>query len=223
MHRSIGRPFSSANRCVSRALQARRLLATSSTAAAAPSKSVEFQSSCAKSAKPAYSAQFLKAIPKSDLHVHLDGSLRVDRFDQQIFSALALTNILTLFVRCTGSLLDIARIEKIPLPALPSHPNVPLSHWTPEMLRADVFKERYQSLVDYLRGFRYTTGVMTSYAALKRAGYEFALDSIADNVFYVGTACQLTSFRACPGSMPFLRVCVQRCASLLSCTPLFQA
>jgi adenosine deaminase len=94
--------------------------------------------------------EFIRAIPKTDLHVHLDGSLRLD------------------------TLVDLARTRKVELPS-----------YTEEGLRELVFKERYQSLVEYLQGFRYTVAVLQDPEALERTAYELALDNQAEGVRYL--------------------------------------
>ena len=71
--------------------------------------------------------EFVSALPKTDLHVHLDGSLRIP------------------------TLIDLAREHRVELPS-----------YTEAGLRETVYKERYDSLGDYLKGFRYTVGVMQS-------------------------------------------------------------
>ena len=70
--------------------------------------------------------EFIRAVPKSDLHVHLDGSLRA------------------------SSLIEMAKEQKLELPSM-----------TEEGLYDLVFKERYQSLNEYLEGFQYTTAAVS--------------------------------------------------------------
>ncbi len=93
---------------------------------------------------------FLSQLPKTDLHVHLDGSLRL------------------------GTLIDLAREANIELPSM-----------TEGGLRETVFKDRYESLADYLRGFQYTCGVMQTAEALERTAYELAEDNQAEGVRYL--------------------------------------
>jgi adenosine deaminase len=71
--------------------------------------------------------EFVRALPKCDLHLHLDGSLRL------------------------GTLVELARQYGVELPAD-----------TESGLKSTVFKEQYESLGDYLRGFAYTTAVLQS-------------------------------------------------------------
>lgn len=93
---------------------------------------------------------FVRSLPKTDLHVHLDGSIRI------------------------STLIELAKEYNIELPS-----------YTEEGLRELVFKDRYESLGEYLRGFAYTVGVMQSELALERCGYEFAQDNINEGVRYV--------------------------------------
>lgn len=94
--------------------------------------------------------KFVRALPKTDLHVHLDGSIRIP------------------------TLIDLAKEYAV---ELPSH--------TEGGLRELVFKERYASLGEYLRGFAYTTKVMQSELALERVAYELALDNQEEGVRYL--------------------------------------
>jgi len=96
------------------------------------------------------STDFLSAIPKTDLHVHLDGSLRI------------------------STLIELAREYNVELPS-----------YTEEGLRELVFKDRYNNLGEYLKGFQYTVGVLQSEVALERCAYELALDNQAEGVRYI--------------------------------------
>lgn len=95
------------------------------------------------------SKEFIKALPKTDLHVHLDGSLRL------------------------GTLIELAKKQGVKLPA-----------YTETELRKLVFKDRYESLVDYLDGFQYTVAVMQDAESLQRVAYEFACDNFKEGVRY---------------------------------------
>lgn len=99
---------------------------------------------------PVLNDELIRKLPKTDLHVHLDGSLRIP------------------------TLIELARQHNI---TLPSH--------TVEGLRELVFKDTYQSLPEYLEGFRYTTAVMCDAEAIERIAYEFCLDNQAEGVRYV--------------------------------------
>ena len=94
--------------------------------------------------------QFIRKIPKSDLHVHLDGSVR------------------------PSTLIEIAKKEKIQLPS-----------YTEEGIDKLLFKDRYESLVDYLQGFGCTIPAMQTPENLERISYEFAMDNINEGVCYV--------------------------------------
>jgi adenosine deaminase len=95
-------------------------------------------------------AEIIKKLPKTDLHVHLDGSIRL------------------------STLIELAREYNVKLPS-----------YTQEGLKELVFKEKYDSLGEYLKGFDYTCAVMQSEVALERVAYEFALDNWAEGVRYV--------------------------------------
>ena len=93
---------------------------------------------------------FIKDLPKTDLHVHLDGSLRLP------------------------TLIELAREQKVELPSE-----------TPEGLMETVFKQGYQDLNEYLRGFAYTCAVLHDPESLERVAYELAWDNINEGVRYL--------------------------------------
>jgi adenosine deaminase len=93
---------------------------------------------------------FIEAIPKTDLHLHLDGSLRLP------------------------TLIELARESGVRLPA-----------YDEAGLRRLVFKSKYDSLTDYLKGFAYTTAVLQTGASLERVAYELAQDNQAEGVRYI--------------------------------------
>jgi len=93
---------------------------------------------------------FLAELPKTDLHVHLDGSLRL------------------------GTLIDLAREHRVELPS-----------YTDGGLRETVFKDRYASLGEYLKGFKYTVAAMHDAEALERVAAELAEDNQAEGVRYL--------------------------------------
>jgi adenosine deaminase len=99
---------------------------------------------------PAIKREFVAALPKTDLHVHLDGSLRIP------------------------TLIELSRAANLELPS-----------WTEEGLRETVFKDRYTSLGDYLKGFRYTVAAMQNEEALERIAAELAEDNQAEGVRYL--------------------------------------
>ncbi|NOY28003.1 MAG: adenosine deaminase family protein [Oligoflexia bacterium] len=92
----------------------------------------------------------LRALPKTDLHVHLDGSLRLP------------------------TLIDLAEKRGVPLPST-----------SVSGMSELVFKDRYDSLGEYLQGFAYTCAVLQDPEALERAAYELAWDNINEGVRYI--------------------------------------
>ncbi len=92
----------------------------------------------------------IRELPKSDLHVHLDGSLRL------------------------STLIELAKRGNLSLPS-----------FTEEGLRELVFKDRYESLAEYLKGFEYTVAVLQSAENLERVAYELMEDNIREGVRYV--------------------------------------
>jgi adenosine deaminase len=97
-----------------------------------------------------YSEELIRDLPKSDIHVHLGGSLRA------------------------GSLIEMADERGVVLPAE-----------TPEELRREVFKDRYNNLTEYLQGFTYTSAVLRDSDALERAAYELCMDCQKEGVRYL--------------------------------------
>ncbi|MBM3310206.1 MAG: adenosine deaminase family protein [Candidatus Aminicenantes bacterium] len=94
--------------------------------------------------------EFVVKIPKTDLHLHLDGSLRL------------------------STLAELAQEAGVQLPASDEK----------GLLRL-VFKKKYSGLLEYLRGFAYTTAVLQTASALERGGYELAQDNQAEGVRYI--------------------------------------
>lgn len=103
-----------------------------------------------KKQAPKLPEEFLLAMPKSDLHVHLDGSVR------------------------PSTLIELARDYGVSLPA-----------YSEEGLYKEVFKERYESLAEYLHGFMYTCAVMQTETALERIAFELAEDNQREGVRYL--------------------------------------
>ncbi|MFT6396958.1 MAG: adenosine deaminase [Bradymonadia bacterium] len=97
-----------------------------------------------------YSPEFIQAIPKTDLHVHLDGSLRIP------------------------TLIELAQERGVELPA-----------YTEAGLRAEVFRDSYADLGEYLHGFKYTCGVLRDEASLERCSFEMAEDAFLEGVRYM--------------------------------------
>ena len=100
--------------------------------------------------KEAITTKFLEELPKTDLHVHLDGSIRIP------------------------TLIDLAQEYSVQLPS-----------FTESGLKELVFKDRYESLGDYLTGFGYTCAVLQSELALERCAYELAIDNQQEGVRYL--------------------------------------
>jgi len=94
--------------------------------------------------------EFIAALPKTDLHVHLDGSLRL------------------------STLIELAREHRVEMPS-----------YTEGGLREAVFKDRYASLGEYLRGFQYTVAALQTAEALERAAAELAEDNQREEVRYL--------------------------------------
>ncbi len=94
--------------------------------------------------------ELIRRLPKTDLHVHLDGSLRL------------------------STLIELAKAYQVPLPS-----------YTEDGLRDLVFKDSYNSLTEYLEGFRYTVGVLQQELALEQVAYELAEDNQAEGVRYL--------------------------------------
>ncbi|PIE22659.1 MAG: adenosine deaminase [Planctomycetota bacterium] len=99
---------------------------------------------------PTLSRELVAALPKSDLHVHLDGSLRLE------------------------TLIELARERKVKLPST-----------SPSGLKRLVFKQAYENLPEYLKGFEYTVACLSDPEALERAAFELAEDAAAENCCYL--------------------------------------
>jgi adenosine deaminase len=95
-------------------------------------------------------AEFIRRIPKTDLHLHLDGSLRLP------------------------TLIELAKRHRVKLPS-----------YTEDGLRRLVFKDKYTSLPEYLKGFAYTCAVMRDAESLERIAFELAEDNLAEGVRYI--------------------------------------
>jgi len=97
-----------------------------------------------------YSQEFINEMPKSDLHLHLDGSLRLK------------------------TLIELAKKNNIELPS-----------YEEQGLKDLVFKETYNNLGEYLRGFQYTCDVLRNEEAIEQASYELAIDNQKEGVIYI--------------------------------------
>ncbi len=95
------------------------------------------------------SKEIIEKLPKSDLHCHLDGSIRLE------------------------TLIELAKEYRVELPS-----------YTPSGLKELVFKDKYNSLVEYLQGFNYSIAALQSEVALERVAYELGLDCQAEGVRY---------------------------------------
>ncbi len=94
--------------------------------------------------------ELIEKMPKTDLHLHLDGSIRIE------------------------TLIELARQEGVELPSS-----------TVQGLKETVFKDNYESLDDYLKGFGYTCAVMRNRENIERISYELALDNQKEGVRYI--------------------------------------
>lgn len=94
--------------------------------------------------------EFIKKIPKTDLHLHLDGSIRI------------------------STLIELAKENGISLPS-----------YTEEGLKKLVFKDKYENLGEYLKGFAYTGAVLQDKSSLERVAYELAIDNLSEGVRYI--------------------------------------
>src|SRR5207244_13221252 len=63
--------------------------------------------------------------------------------------------------------------------------NVKVPSDTEDGLRELVFKDNYESLPDYLKGFAYTCAVMQDTESLERIAFELAEDNLAEGVRYI--------------------------------------
>ena len=100
--------------------------------------------------------EVFQSLPKTDLHVHLDGSLRLK------------------------TILDLADKDGVDLGLPEGLPQ------TEDGLRQAIgCGKQCESLVDYLRGFDITLRVMQTEAALERIAFELAEDAHRENVEYM--------------------------------------
>jgi adenosine deaminase len=99
--------------------------------------------------------ELLRSLPKTDLHCHLDGSLRL------------------------STILDLADKQKIKLP-LSEHAADEAG-----VAKAIHKGERCKDLVEYLKAFDITCSVLQTEDALERTAYELACDAAAENVWHL--------------------------------------
>lgn len=113
---------------------------------------------------------FIRAMPKTDIHVHLDGSVRLQ------------------------TLIELSREQGQELPAYTEEglrEKVFKTHYEVRRQGQGLREERtssrccpWQSLEEYLQGFTFMSGIMQTPSALERVAYEFAVDNYSENVFY---------------------------------------
>lgn len=117
-----------------------------------------------------FADEFLRFVPKTDLHCHLDGCLRPQ------------------------TLIDLATEQGVTLPT-----------YDAERLNRELFKEKYDSLEEYLACFSYASAVLRKSEALERVSYEQACDQFTVGVRYFETrfAPQII---AIPGELPLENV-----------------
>lgn len=99
--------------------------------------------------------ELLRSLPKTDLHCHLDGSLRL------------------------STILDLANKQKVKLP-LGDNPATEEG-----LAKAIHKGERCKDLPDYLKAFDITCSVLQTEEALERTAYELACDAAAENVWHL--------------------------------------
>jgi adenosine deaminase len=105
--------------------------------------------------------QKLKALPKADLHLHMDGSvppqLVADLAREQGIDLVQVSKQLGIGDLKTG---DVAELEK------------------------KIFKETYDSLMEYLVPFEFINVVLRTEEGLKKAAYHLAVDNFKEGVRY---------------------------------------
>lgn len=103
----------------------------------------------------------IKSLPKTDLHLHLDGSVDpqtvYDLANQQNIDLVQVSKDLGIGDLKTG---DVAELEK------------------------KIFKETYDSLMEYLVPFEFINVVLRSYEGLKAAAFKLAMDNFSEGVRY---------------------------------------
>jgi adenosine deaminase len=111
------------------------------------------------------SLELLQALPKAELHCHLDGSMR------------------------PTTLLELAQAHSVPIPGFGPVPADALDPAHPDhgpalqaMNRACHVGEVCEGLEDYLKAFEFTVACMADAEALERIAYELAMDHHAEGV-----------------------------------------
>lgn len=96
------------------------------------------------------SKEFIRKIPKTDLHLHLSGSVRLP------------------------TLIELSKKGNLELPS-----------YEETGMREIVFKPHYNSLSEYLQGFKYTSAILQTPENLERVAFELAEDNLAEGVRYI--------------------------------------
>ncbi len=103
----------------------------------------------------------IKQLPKTDLHVHLDGSVPPSLVAQ------------------------LAKEQGIDLVKVSQEMGIgELTTGTVEELENKIFKERYDSLAEYLVPFEFINVVLRCESGLRQAAYQFAADNFREGVRY---------------------------------------
>ncbi|HLD44763.1 MAG TPA: hypothetical protein VJC18_04955, partial [bacterium] len=108
------------------------------------------------------SRDLIKKLPKTDLHVHLDGSVTPQ-------------TIVELAKKQKIDLIDVAKKQGL----------ANLKTGDASELEKKIFKESYQSLAEYLVSFEFINIVLRCYDGLKEASYRLACDNFKEGVRYV--------------------------------------
>ena len=122
-----------------------------------------------------FTDQFFREIPKTDLHVHLDGSIRIETLVE-----LARQNLELPGTRPALSSRRITRRTLLTHRLLDTY--TPHTYRYNVELKKTVFKDNYKNLEEYLEGFKY----LRCDARLKSCerGCEFAIDNYEEGVRY---------------------------------------
>jgi len=108
--------------------------------------------------------QKIKDMPKAELHVHLDGSLRIDTMIE-----------LAIQSHYIGTDYMASHVKPVGLP----------SHYPPALIRKLKFDQKYESLEDCLKVFTLTTALMQNKLSLNRIAFELVEDAYCENIQYM--------------------------------------